>query len=101
LYWSASISISRCATQRAEVAFQIVVIGRLRHEEPHDERGVDELPESGLLEHVVLRTEHVCRRNLSAEHETDAIERPADERQRDLRALEERLQPLDRRVMAA
>jgi hypothetical protein len=63
--------------------------------------GVDQLAEAQLLKNVVLRTPHVGGLDRAAQHQSHPVKRPPGEVELDLRALQERFERLDRRVMAA
>src|SRR4051794_8914875 len=64
------VDLALGAPQRGEVALQVLAVGVLAHQRPHDERGVDQLAKAELLEQVVLRAEHVRRLDLGLAHQT-------------------------------
>ena len=89
------------APQRGEVLLDIAHVRVFGDEKAHHEGGVDDLAKAFLLQQVVLGAEHVGRRHPALEHQAHPIVGRADELQRDLIAVQERLESLDGRVVAA
>src|SRR5206468_11977539 len=63
------VDLALGVTQRVEVALEVLAVGVLADQRPHDERGVDELAKAELLEQVVLGAEHVRRLDPALLHE--------------------------------